>query len=207
MPASDKQIREFLAFGREQSAVEFKSAGALTTPGLRAKVVRAMLAMTNRRDGGVVIVGVAERDGVPQLDGLSEDDAATWKHDNLADAAAEYADPRISFSSALVDVDGARVLVIQIDEFDDAPVICRRDMTEGRQSILRSGAVYVRSNRKPESREVANYDEMRELLDVATDRGVRRFVARARSAGLDVSASPMSVLDSEAAYSAERGDL
>lgn len=207
MSVSDKQIREYLSLGREQSAVEFKSAGALTSPGLRGKVIRAMLAMTNRRDGGLVLVGVSENDGVPTLDGLSEEDAATWKHDHLADAVAEYADPRVSFSSAVIDVDGARVLVIEIDEFADAPVICRRDMQEGRHSILRSGAVYVRSNRKPESREVANYDEMRELLDVATDRGVRRFVARARSAGLDVSSSTTPFLNAEAEYSAERGDL
>src|ERR1019366_1316467 len=95
------------------------------------------------------------------------------------------------------------MLVIAIHEFSDVPVICKRSLADGNKMILRDGAIYVRSNRKPESREVANYDEMRELLDIATDRGVRRFVTRAETAGIDVvGGARRSAAD---AFRAERG--
>lgn len=213
MPLSAGQIRDLVAFGREQSGVEFKSTGPRKDPVLRAKVIRAMLAMANRRDGGSVIIGVKESSGILEVAGLTSLDALTWNHDSLADSVAEYADPRVVFDSYTVEVDGQTTLVIEVEEFTDAPVVCKRTYNDGKSAILRQGAVYVRSNRKPESREVANYDEMRELLDIATDKGVRRFVSRARAAGLGPAAfghDPASGGADEravAAFRAERGEL
>ncbi len=207
MPLSAADVNDLLAFGREQPGVEFKSAGSRTTDStLRAKVVRAVLAMANRRDGGTVIIGVKEVANGLALDGLSAPQAASWKHDDLADTVAEYADPRVAFDSYALDVNGSTLIVISVEEFADVPVVCKRNFQDGKQLILRDGAVYVRSNRKPESREVANYDEMRELLDVATDRGVRRFVARATEAGLVIGAGQTTKAAADA-FKAERGDL
>jgi len=165
-----------------------------------------MLAMTNRRDGGTVIVGVREETTGLILDGVTPLQATSWTHDDLSDTAAEYANPRVVFNSYTVVLDGQTVVVIEVEEFADVPVVCKRTLQEGKQLLLRDGAVYVRSNRKPESREVANYDEMRELIDIAIDKGVRRFVARARVAGLDVAGAPPPE-DGESAFRAERGDL
>jgi len=201
---SPDQIRELIGFGREQAGVEFKSAGDLSEPHLRAKVVRGMLAMGNRRDGGLLIVGIRDDGTTLYLDGLTPSQASSWAHDTLADTVAEYADPRLGFDSYRVTVDGHEVLVISVAEFTDVPVVCRRTLTVGKSAILRDGAVYLRSNRKPESREVANYDEMRELIELATDKGVRRFVTRARESGLEAAERGV---DADAAYRAERGDL
>lgn len=207
MPHSATDIKDLLAFGREQGGIEFKSAGSRTNePILRAKVVRGVLAMANRRDGGTVVVGVKEDANGLTLDGLTPQQATSWKHDDLADTVAEYADPRVSFDSYTVDVDGATVLVISVGEFADVPVVCKRTFQDGAKLILRDGAVYVRSNRKPESREVANYDEMRELLDIATDKGVRRFVSRATEAGLVIGAGATTRAAADL-FKAERGDL
>jgi predicted HTH transcriptional regulator len=205
MPLSSEDIRALIAFGREQSGVEFKSAGDRSDPALRGRVIRGMLAMANRRDGGTVIVGVREEPTGLRLDGLDAMQITSWKHDSLSDTVAEYADPRIGFDSYPIAVDGHALLVIEVREFSEVPVICKRTMQEGKTLVLRDGAMYVRSNRKPESREVASYDEMRELLDIATDKGVRAFVSRARGAGLDVTFAPGP--DNAAAFRAERGDL
>ncbi len=50
--------------------------------------------------------------------------------------------------------------------------------------ILREGARYVRRRGKPETSEIPTQSEMRELLDLAIEKGVRRFIARARAVGL-----------------------
>lgn len=205
MAFSATDIKELLALGKEQSGVEFKRSGSLDDAPFKGKVVRGILAMANRRDGGTVIVGVKEESSTLALEGLSPEQQSTWKHDHLADAIAEYADPRAEFDSYALDVDGHCLLVIGVREFRDVPVICKRALGDDKRSLLRDGAVYVRSNRKPESREIANFDETRELLELATDKGVRSFVARASVGGLVLSTSPR--ISASDAFMAERGDL
>ncbi len=78
----------------------------------------------------------------------------------------------------------ASVAVMKVFEFDDLPHICVRDYP----GVLRSGAVYVRPRRAPETVEIASSVEMRELLDLATEKSVRRFLATAERAGVRVSA-------------------
>lgn len=205
MPLSTDDIRAFIAQGREQAGVEFKGPGVRTDAPFVGRVVRGMLAMANRRDGGFLVVGVREDGNALIIDGLDAAECGTWKHDHLADTVANYADPRIDFDSYFVEIDAKQVLVIAVREFEDVPVICKRSLADGNKLILRDGAVYVRSNRKPESREVANFDEMRELLDIATDRGVRRFVTRAQSAGIDVVGGVRK--GASEAFRTERGSL
>jgi hypothetical protein len=42
----------------------------------------------------------------------------------------------------------------------------------------------VRARHKPETSEIPSEEEMRELLELAIDKGVRKFVTRAQKAGL-----------------------
>ena len=178
-----------MALGREQHGVEFKAPGARTNSHFLAIVIRAMIAMANRRDGGRVLIGIQEVAGKPVIKGLSEEDAGTWPHDHLADSVATYADPRVDFDCHMVDVDTMRVIAIEVSEFPDVPVACKRSYQAGRKMLLRDGAIYVRSNRKPESQEIENSDEARELLDLATEKHVRRFMTQTERIGIDLKSS------------------
>lgn len=210
MRISPEGVRELVGFGREQSGVEFKGPGPRTDSSLRAKVVRAMLAMANRRDGGMVLVGVTDDGSNLEIAGLLPDDVGTWRHDHLADTVAVYADPRVEFDTYVVEVDNKRVVVITVEEFSDVPVICKAECQVGSPKskvVLRNGAIYVRSNRKPESREVANFDEMRGLLDIATEKAVRRFVALTRAVGAASGLNELREADHESLFRDERGEL
>jgi predicted HTH transcriptional regulator len=207
MAVSADEVRQYIALGREQSFVEFKSSGSRIDRAFLAKVIRGILAMANRRDGGRILVGVRETDGGLQLVGLAADQEATWTHDDLANSIAEYADPRVVFETDMLSIDGHRILVITVHEFADVPVICKRTFTDGRFATLREGAIYIRSNRKPESAEVNNFDEMRALIDLATDKEVRRFITRAQAAGMAIRHDRPAALDAERAFAAERGSL
>ncbi len=44
--------------------------------------------------------------------------------------------------------------------------------------------MYTRSYRMPETCEVPSQTELREIIEMATDKGVRRFLERSRRAGL-----------------------
>jgi hypothetical protein len=171
-----------------------------------------MLGMANRRDGGYVILGV-EGDP-PEPVGLNETQVDSWaKYDDVAAAVNEYASPSVSFElDPPKDYRGQMLVVITVHEFSDIPVLCRRDVQAPSKRteppILRRGACYVRSRRKPETSEIPSEEEMRELLELAIDKGVRKFVARVQAAGLlpPLKAATLS-RDDEALFAKEVEDL
>ena len=79
---------------------------------------------------------------------------------------------------------GVKVAVMQIFEFADAPHLCRKTYEAAKgKIILRDGALYVRPRRVPETSEVADSVEMRDVLDLATEKALRRYLATAERAG------------------------
>lgn len=90
----------------------------------------------------------------------------------------------IDFDQAVLESDGKRFVVITVEEFRHSPVICTKTLQVAGATVLRIGALYVRGRRKPESVEVSTYEEMRDLIDLAVEKGVQRFGAQMRQAGL-----------------------
>ncbi len=177
---TDEEFVQLLALGRELSGLEFKGSGSRSERRLFAQVVRAVLGMANRRDGGTVVIGVQDDGSSLHPVGVDEPDLATWQYDGVADALAEYADPSVSFDLEFKTHDGRTYVVIEVAEFEDIPVLCKKAYGD----VLRNGACYVRTRRKPETSEIPAQAEMRDLLDVAIDKGVQRFLSRAQTAGM-----------------------
>lgn len=180
---NETEFDEILRAGYEQRGREFKGPGRRDDSHYLARVARAVLGMANHRDGGLVILGVEESAGTLRPAGLSDSDLATWKYDDVATALAVYADPVVTFDLEVVLYDNASFVALTVQEFEDIPILCNRDYQD-QQPVLRKGACYVRSRHKPETSEIPSHEEMRELLDLAIDKGLRKFVARARAAGL-----------------------
>jgi hypothetical protein len=127
------------------------------------------------------------------LPGLSDDELAMWLvYDEVSEKLASYCDPPVSFDLAERTVrTGARVVVIQVHEFADIPHLCARDY----ERVLRRGAPYVRSRKKPETAEIASSVEMRELLDLAAEKRLRAYVETAERAGITLSVSDSDAAD------------
>lgn len=173
-----------LARGHETSGVEFKPAGP-SDGYLLAQVTRAVLGLANRRDGGYVIVGVSDDEAGVTPVGVNEEDLKTWNFDDVSAKINAFADPSVELS-IFTPKRGDRIfVVIQVAEFSAVPVLCRRDWADKKQ-VLRRGACYVRSVTKPETSEIPTQTEMRELLDIATEKRLRSFFSLSASAGLSV---------------------
>lgn len=183
---TEEEFAEILAIGREQPTVEFKGPGPKSDKHLFAKVTRAVLGMANRRDGGFVIVGVKEDQSGLALAGLTAEQLASWSYDNLADGFASYAEPSVEFDREVIKYKRKKFLVIRVEGFTEVPVLCKKGYNKDREVILRDGACYIRPRRKPETIEVSTYADMRDLIDLATDKSLRRFIARAQAAGIPV---------------------
>jgi predicted HTH transcriptional regulator len=188
---TDSELAEFLSLPHELEGVEFKGPGPRTSPALFAKVARAMLAMTNRSQGGIVIIGVDEGPRHKlKLEGLGDDDLATWNFDDLGASLAAVADPAIRFRVSTPQHEGRNYVGIEVAPFDEIPVICRRrypaTARRGEPLVLREGAIYVRSQRKPESIEIPSQTEMRALLELATERRMAKLLGTVERAGLTI---------------------
>ena len=136
--------------------------------------------MSNRRHGGRVIIGVRGEGDALEPIGLTDDDWRTWTFDGVADQIARYADPGVTFEIETIEYDGNRYILLQVEEFSDIPVLCKRAYGD----VLRDGACYVRTRRKPETVELSTQADMRDLLDLAIEKGMSRYIEQARRIGL-----------------------
>jgi predicted HTH transcriptional regulator len=198
---TDEEFAQILALGHETRGVEFKGPGPLSNRRLSAQVVRAVLGMANRRDGGLVIIGVEDNNNILNPVGLDASDMVTWNYDDVADRIAVYADPNVEFELETKEYNGNQYVVIQVEEFADVPVLCKRSYVD----VLRDGACYVRSRRKPETSEIPTFADMRELLELATEKRLQEYLAQLQRLGLVV--PPAMAPPSTEQFEHQRGDL
>jgi hypothetical protein len=178
------ELKELLALGHETRSFEVKAPGDLSDKAYVARVARAVMAMGNLRDGGLVCLGIDDKRLIEMLPGLDAQQLAEWSnYDDVSDALARYSDPPVAFILKVFKLSsGADVVVLAVAEFEDVPHICKRDYP----GVLQKGMTYVRPRGKPESVLVPSSTEMRELLDLAINKGVREFVRRAGAAGVQL---------------------
>jgi predicted HTH transcriptional regulator len=182
-----EEFGQYLAPGYEGQGYEFKGAFARSDVLFFAKVTRAALAMANRVGGGLIFIGVDEgpnHEGIPT--GLTDAQRDSWNYDDVAAGFAPAADPRIALDREVIVYDAKSFVLLTIREFEDIPALCAKEYSHGVQVILRKGALYVRTRGKPETSEVPSQTEMRAVLELAIDKGVRAFLARAGRVGLPI---------------------
>ncbi len=160
--------------------MEYKESGPWSD--LKGKIAKTALGMANIRDGGTIIIGISERSGHFEMDGASVEHLATYDPDEIQDYIHRFADPYVRTELQRFEYDNKSFVAITVHEFDEIPVICKRDGPEG--SGLRSRLILTRSYRKPETVAVPSQTEMREIIDVATEKGIRSFLEKAQRVGL-----------------------
>lgn len=189
---NEEEFNQIIDIGHELTNIELKGPCSAKDKHKFAKIARAIMGMANRRDGGMVIVGIEDSNGKISECGLEPGDLATWKYDELSTAMAEFSDPNVEFELEKVEFNEKQYVVIRVQEFREIPVLCTKDFNYQSEhskshTVTRKGACYVRSTKKPETVEIPSQTEMRELLDLAIEKGIRRFLQRAQNVGLDSS--------------------
>lgn len=144
------------------------------------KFTKGIMAMANKRDGGVIIVGW---DATSGKHGINSAHLATYDIDLIQPDVNRYAEPYVEIATQVFEHVGLTYLAIGVEEFRESPVVCKKDSPD---RVLRKSAVYVRSFRSIETTEVQTPEDMRELLYLATAKGIQRFVRQAQAAGIDL---------------------
>lgn len=180
MAATDNQMFVNLIFrGYEERNLEYKRSISWNDSLTKLRIAKSILAMSNIRDGGYIIIGIEEEDGHFIPTGMNEDDLVTFNSDDIADFVSTCADPYVRFSLHNIEFEDKKFLVLQVEEFEKIPVICKKDYG----NILHKGVIYTRSRRKPESIAIPSQNEMREILDIAIEKGIKEYIERSLRVG------------------------
>jgi hypothetical protein len=171
------ELDRLIEAGLETLGVEFKGPILWTDPGTRGKVLKAVLAMTNKRDGGVLVIGLSPDEDSDRhvLDGLEEEEAGRFNTDEVAAFVNAYSNPNIDLRVERRLTEGHHIAAIIVREFADVPAVCARDYVVEGRVIVRRGKMYCRSRRMIESTEVQDVDDLRAILDLATEKGLERY--------------------------------
>lgn len=193
-----KRVDASLQLLQESRAVDFKQ--SIKWKDYRIKFAETIMAMSNLRDGGIVIIGVSEEDGDWKPKGITNKDLTTYDPDDMIDFVNKYASPVVNFDVVRHEVDKLQFLIISIREFESEPVVCKRDYKKD----LRRGTIYIRPIGKPETRAIQNAEELRELLDIAVEKKMRRFAGQIERI---YGSKPTSYQHDQEKFDQELGDL
>jgi hypothetical protein len=166
--------------GREERHVEFKRTMNWSDSITKSKVVKTAMAMANLRDGGSIVFGMERQaDDSYVAAGMKSEDYESFKQDDVSMEVNNYADPFVELAVQKAEREGRLFVIIQIREFLDLPILCKRDGAER----LRNGAIYVRPRRKTETAELPSQVDLREILELAVEKKIRSFYAQVERVG------------------------
>jgi len=171
------ELEQLLREGRETLSLEFKQSMNWGAEATKAKVVKAALAIANKRDGGLLVFGLTPpvNAGPHTLDGMTQADHDSFNQDNVMAKVNAHASPSVDLTVHHRVVDGKLCVVIEIREFQDYPVICSNDLVVAGNVIAVKGRMYCRSRRTIETTEVRTVEDLRDIIEIAVDKGLNRY--------------------------------
>lgn len=164
---STERIRQLINLGNENRNLDYKGAFSWdrASNDEKCEITKDVLAFANSRDGGVILVGVNDKSGT--LEGLTDEQSASFDQTNFNSFIQKYTDPRHTANVHRIEIDGSRIVAIDVPEFSEVPILCARDANSSINSsrlILKKAALYKRTDRAT-SEVVEDAQEMRELLN------------------------------------------
>lgn len=148
----------------ERRNVEFKQSMNWDDNQTKFKITKSVLAFSNSRDGGYLVIGVNKVNNHYDPVGMSRDDFNSFNNfDDILAFINGKAEPPVSIERMeLTTPASKRFFIIKIKEFEDYPIVCKN----GGGNVLNKGVVYVRTKRIPETAPLDNQTNLKEIVDM-----------------------------------------
>ncbi|MFA6228301.1 MAG: ATP-binding protein [Patescibacteria group bacterium] len=172
----NEEFSNYIIRRHEEQSIEYKGSLNWNAYETKINVLKAMLAMANNDQGGVIVLGVKEeKDRSVSLSGMTDSDFQSFNYDDIARFIKRFCDPIIEFTifsdNLIIDDESKNFIILQIHESIE-PTVCTDFALFKKQGgnhyeniALRKNAIYIRSKAPIESREISSIHEWRELLD------------------------------------------
>lgn len=192
-----KQIHEkvvsALGLCQESKSIEFK--GSAPWDDLQMSIVKTSMAMSNLAYGGLIIIGVSERDNSWTLDGIQSDHLNSYDEDNVNDFINKYASPEIQIRFVSVEYNKMIFLAVEVKEFEDTPIICKRNGPDG--SGLRRGDILLRPVGKPRTERALSANDVHDLLASSSEKKAKSLIAASKRIGMEIPVDSVNRFDNE----------
>jgi len=180
---ADKIISGILESPNESKSIEFKP--SISWPSKISdirqnnkvqEIIKSILAMSNIRDGGKIILGVEKDDKEKRysLKGMSEGDLKTYDQDLIFEHVRNFGEPEPKFQVLNIEYNDKNFIVFAVQSFMFAPIICRNKRSLNQ---LENAVIYIRTD-KPETKRITEPSEMREIIDLAIEKELDLFSVR-----------------------------
>lgn len=161
----EKTIQNLLQIGENQN-VEFK-AGNRCSGDFRCKIATVIIAFSNTRGGGTLLIGVDNLSRT--VTGLSDEDLNSYDITDISSYLKERCSSIPKFYLAKLIVDKKNIVVITVEEFGVQPTILRADIASDQKTHANAGEILIR-NSLSSTAKIQTYEEMNELLSLAISR-------------------------------------
>lgn len=162
---------QYIYHGTEERYLEYKISMPWSDIATKMKVTRAAMSMANIKDGGVLVFGIEKLPtGFYNVKGMDPKHWNSFNQDDVSEAVNEYADPYVNLKVNKKIIDDMHFVIIEIQEFDELPVVCKKDGQE-----VKRGEIYTRPRRKIESVPAPSQTDLREILEMAVDKRIRKY--------------------------------
>jgi len=173
---TQEELKTYIEAGKESRHLEYKRSKSWNDPNFKATITKSILGMSNIKDGGTIVIGMdKQEDGSYVPEGVQLEHLKAFSdEDSIKKYVANFADPCVDFDVEISKYQNNDFVIIIVREFEELPVICKADGLKN----LRKGAIYTRTKRHPETAEVPSQTEMREIVELAIDKGMRKLSER-----------------------------
>lgn len=184
----------------ELSQIEFKRNADFQS--LQYRIAKTAMAMANLRDGGMIIVGVAQNDERHfVIEGIDTTNEASFVQETVYEFVNRYASPPVELRVLPIEYDTKRFIIIDIQPFERTPVVCKRNTpdTTSANDRMRAGDFFVRTGSPVSTQRVQSEAMMHEVLEFAV---IRRVAEMQR-----IQRAVMATTATQNAFDAEVNDL
>jgi EAL domain-containing protein (putative c-di-GMP-specific phosphodiesterase class I) len=166
---TDEDIKELIYLRTETKNLDYKEKmNWLNAPKEnKIGIIKDILAMANTLGGGKILFGI--QDSMFEFVGISDEEFQSFDPTKINDLLHQYSDPKFSCEVYKREIDNKKIVIIDVPEFVEIPIICRKDFhsPSTNQHVIKQGQIYIRTN-KGTSESISSADEMRDLLERAT---------------------------------------
>lgn len=197
----EKQIEQILQGNSENLNLEFKSGFDFEKDiWARERLIRSVLAMSNTRDGGIILIGVSEnQDKSLDLKGVDEShfDLFRSKTEEFKSKVESFSSSPVVYEIGQGEYKQNKFILINVSEFGLNPLICRKN-GEHKDKILEQGAIYIRTLKdKPSSVKLIDPIDIQDFLERASDKQISSLHKRGWKHDTEKAKSSKSLFEKE----------